>query len=246
MKVALVGGAPGWQDAPFSNKAWMIWVLGNQMNNYTDKRVDRIFQIHDNLSHFDPKFPEWVAGLNIPMIVGDKFPIKADHVKVFDYEEALKLIGENFSSSLAVMMAQAIMDGAKEIAIYGVNMSIDEHEYYYQRPSMEQWIGYAKGLGIKITVSERSPLGRCDMRESGNFDTDRLGPFTEDQFLMIKKQHENAILQIDRNIKGLELNKAAHQGAIDTYERLRSIARAEATGHRFKKLSDGICLNVEN
>jgi hypothetical protein len=107
VKVAIVGGGPGWDKAPFTSHD-EVWVLGNQMDRYQNRRVTRIFEIHENLDNQAKGYPMWLIAHNIPMIVSDKFPL-CNHAEVFDYETASKIIGENFSSSVAVMMAQAIM-----------------------------------------------------------------------------------------------------------------------------------------
>ena len=54
------------------------------------------------------------------------------------------------------------MEGATEIAIYGVDMAVGGHdpnaEYSHQRPSCEYMIGVARGIGIKTYVPAKSDL----------------------------------------------------------------------------------------
>lgn len=237
MKVALVGGAKSSKDAPWDDDSWEVWALGNQMQRYKGKRVTRIFEIHENLDEHDSIYPQWLAAHNIPMVVSDKFPIKPDHSIVFDYCAARDLIGENFSSSPAVMMAQAIMDGAEEISIYGVDMALDEHEYFMQRPCMEQWIGYAKGRGIKVFIHPDSPLGYSTYREGRDWPNKGFDGFDDGDYREMydmHRQHKEALeIQINELQPQLDAKIAeyhARHGAMQTYERLQKLHRAKAGG----------------
>lgn len=241
MKIALVGGSQSNKEAPFDDDSWQIWVLGNQIDQYVNKRIDRIFEIHENIDHFDKRYPKYLVDLNVPMVVSKSFPISCDHAIEFDYDEASKLIGENFSSSVAVMMAQAILDGATTIGIWGVNMALDEHEYFYQRPAMEQWIGYAKGLGIKIIIHESSPLGYTTFREGAHWPTCEAKQYiTESEFDDMIDIHSKAceqlqseieqLLESEKKLISLKAHYQAHDGAKQVYERLKKIERSKRDG----------------
>ena len=65
----------------------------------------------------------------------------------------------DFSSTIAWMIALAIMEGAKEIGLWGVDMSATE-EWYFQRSGCQSLIDTAKSLGIKITVPAESDIMR--------------------------------------------------------------------------------------
>lgn len=232
MKICLVGGSPNWVNAPFDSD-FQIWVHGNQLDRFEGKRVDRIFEIHDDLSEHDDHYPEWISGFNLPTIVGKKFPVKADHIKVFPFEEATKLIGGHLTSTPAYMMALAILESATEIQIHGVDMAVDDHEYFYQRPSMYAWIGYAKGLGIKVDVFEKSPLFHDSYVEGvdqGGKPDFKKEPFTEEAFLLCKKTHQQKINEYNRQISQLETLIHTHNGCLQTYERLAKVARGVEAG----------------
>lgn len=237
MKVAIVGGASSWVDAPFDDESWEIWVLGNQMDRYKDLRVSRIFEIHDNLEEHDASYPQWLVNHNIPLVVSDKFPMDCNHSEIFDYDQASKLIGENFSSSPAVMMAQAILDGAYEIAIFGVDMALDEHEYFMQRPSMEQWVGYAKGIGINVHIHRSSSLGYTTYREGRDwpnkgFDGFDAGEY-RDMYNIHKQRFDELEQELNEALPKVERMKAEAQalsGAMQVYERLQKVARAKSSG----------------
>ena len=49
------------------------------------------------------------------------------------------------------MIALAVYQGATEIHLYGIIMAKGK-EYAHQKPSVEFWIGVAKGRGVKFRV----------------------------------------------------------------------------------------------
>lgn len=236
-KLAIVCGSPSSEFlAPFSDESFDIWVLGNRINRFDGKRVTRIFEIHDDLSeHGDAtKYAEYLASKNVPMVVGAGFPIKADHIKVFDFESASRLIGQTYlTSSPAYMMAQAIMDGYDEIGIYGVDLAVDDHEYFWQRPCMEYWIGYAKGLGIKVVIPEVSAIGKASYIEGagcGGKPKFAKPPFTEMAFKQLEDMHQKKIDEYFDKIRNLEKMIQTHDGLRQAYARMAKVARAVEAG----------------
>jgi hypothetical protein len=210
--VEIIGGSPNWIKAPFKGE---VWVHGNQLDRFQGKKIDRIFEIHDNLSEHPPEYPQWLVNHNIPMIVGDKFPIKADHVKIFPEEcDVLRKL----TSTPSYMMALAIHEGHKEISIYGVEMGMDNHEYFKQRAGMYAWIGYAKGLGIEVTIPDESSLFKDAYKEGRDWGKPK-GPFSEEAFLEIADIHRKKIEEYTMLVH-------THSGSLQTYERLAKLARA--------------------
>lgn len=235
MKVAIVGGAPSSEMlAPFDDESWEVWVLGNRAQKY--KRMSRVFEVHDNLQeHGDvTTYKNYILELSKKhqIIVGEKFfddiePINHNWV-IFDYEAAEKLFGSlYFTSSGAYMMAYAILQGATEIGIYGIDHSINDHEYFWQRPCMEAWIGFAKGRGIKVTIPEVSHIGKSKYIEGRDWNGEtEVGVFSEEGFSTLRDKHKVQHEAIQRQRQELALKAAAHDGAMQVYENLAKIARA--------------------
>ena len=216
-RIAIVGGAPSTKDlAPF-NTDWEIWVLANQINSYEGKRVDRVFEIHENLEeHGDvDRFWEYVKRTDAPFIVSEKYKQYGD---VFPYEEAKALMGsELLTSSPSYMMAYALLQGVTEIGIYGVEMALNDHEYFKQRPAMYAWIGFAKAKGVKITIPKESTLFNeqyCEGRDWGKRDV--LGY----EYLM-----EQAKIHSDKEYN-LAIERATHDGAKQAYESMAKVRRS--------------------
>jgi hypothetical protein len=230
--------------APFEDEEWQIWALGNRMHSLVGKRVTKVFEIHDDLSeHGDPvKYAQYLVAMGLPMVVGEGFPLKADHVRTYPFQEAKDLWGSEYlTSSSAYMLALAILEGATHIGVYGVDMAVDNHEYFWQRPGVEAWIGFAKGRGIEVTIPDVSPVGKSDYiegRKSGGKPDFKLKPFTEEDFKEAAEKHTQAMAAIQGKIKALESDYQAHGGAFQVYERLSKVARAIEAGQKIEKMSD--------
>lgn len=247
MKVALVCGSPSSEMlAPFHDPEYEIWVLGNRVHKFAGKRVTRIFEIHDNLTqHGDvKKYAEHLINQNVPMIVGEKFPITASHVQVFDYAASEKLYGSLYlTSSPAYMMSQAILEGATTIAIYGVDLAISNHEYFWQRPCMEAWVGFAKGKGIKIEIPEVSPVGKSDYIEGRDWngvknEYGKNGLFSQHEFTKLADATSQKVAAIDAKISELLADKHTYNGAAQAYEMLAKVARSVEAGNKINSLLD--------
>lgn len=253
-KIAIVCGSPSSEFlAPFEDKSWEIWVLGNRVNRFIEKnlRFDRIFEIHDDLSeHGDIKtYVNYIANLKVPFLVGENFPMDLIDFKsetlnfiIFDFEKSKELFGQEYlTSSSAYMMSQAILEGATDIAIYGVDMAVDDHEYFWQRSCMEAWIGFAKGKGINITIPDVSAIGKCSYvegRNCGGKPEFKQPPFTEDEFLKMAELHKKEIEKLNQQIVQAESKIHSHDGAVQVYNRLAKVARATEAGIKLTSLSD--------
>lgn len=243
MKVAIVCGSPSTEFlAPFNDESWEVWVLGNRLDRFKDKRVTRVFEIHEDLSeHQDPEaYCEFLASSGHYLIVGENFPINNADIEVFPYKEAQALSKfVTLASSPAYMMAYAILNGATEIAIYGVDMAVDDHEYFWQRPCMWGWVRFAEGRGIKITIPEQSALCKMNYIEGKDWKAGfkhnpksqfALPPFTEQAFNELAENHQKKIDQINEEIRQKEILIHTHNGAKQSYIRMAKVARAVESG----------------
>jgi len=89
---------------------------------------------------------------DIPMSV--RYPI----------EEITELVGKAtgretpyLESSIAYMLAQAVLEKVGRVGIWGVDLHC-ESEYAYQRPNLEYLIGLARGKGVKVYIPPQSAL----------------------------------------------------------------------------------------
>lgn len=243
MKVAIVGGAPATEGlAPFDDLEFEIWVHGNQMGRHIKRRITRIFEIHNDLSEHEPQYAQFLVDQNKPLIVGHKFPFEGENISLFPVAEANEIMGQHLTSTPAYMMAMAILEGATHISIFGVDMSVDDHEYFAQRACMYAWIGYAKAKGIEIYIPKESGLFK-DPYIEGDFGGS-LGnpPFTSEEFLKVAQMHQSKIEELQGQILNLQLQMNAHAGSKQSYERLSKVARGVEAGAEIKTLTENILL----
>jgi hypothetical protein len=170
-KVSIVGFAPStmgrvryvWDDPDM--EIWAINQLYMAMPNMVNKAT-RWFQIHPKHEYEkgvrDHSHAAWLAQqTNYPIYMMDQEP----HIPMcvrFPREQVMAYFPRNYwTNSISWEIALAIMEGFKEIHIYGVDMAQDDvlcDEYAHQRPSCEYFIGYAEGCGIKVVIPEASDL----------------------------------------------------------------------------------------
>ncbi len=241
-KVALVGGSPSTEGlAPFSDPSFDIWVHGNQIDRHNGRRVTRLFEIHDDLSEHPPEYAGWLANKGIPMIVGANYPVAGEHITRFPFADADALMGgRHLTSTPAYMMALAILEGYEHISIYGVEMAVDEHEYFYQRSSMYAWIAFAKARDIEVYIPPESGLFKDSYVEGAKAGKPQLAldPFSQAEFLKMADQHQDAIDGLSAELRAIEQRITAHSGAKQAYERLAKVARAIEGGATVKTLTE--------
>jgi hypothetical protein len=151
MEITILGTAKT-NDNDFIGQVWGM--------PYDHDKADVIFETHrpdhcgigiDNLKKINkPIFflPRWQKKYRKLGIKGTEIPI----------EEMTEYFGrEYFTSSMAYMMALAIMQDPKRIKISKVCMSIDT-EYYFQRACLEYYIGFANGHGIEVIIDQESEI----------------------------------------------------------------------------------------
>ena len=168
-KVALVGYAPSWRDAPYNDPDIEIWIM-NDMYDFAP-RWDRLFDIHmldeikarksrgeGNQLHYEmlktldkpvymqQHLDEIPASVEFPLdSIVEKYRIPAMGDKIF------------ITCSVSHMLALAIFEGYEEIQLYGIHEAVDD-EYSCEMPSVLYWLGVAYGKGITVKISPESPL----------------------------------------------------------------------------------------
>ena len=98
------------------------------------------------------------------------------------------------------MIALAIYEKYDVIELYGVDMSVDT-EYSVQRPSVEYWLGIAKGKGIKTYV----PTGSTLLKSFGRYgyDIELIAwqiDMIKDKTKYLKEQEDAAARELENNV----------------------------------------------
>lgn len=158
MKIILIGKAEGWWNAPREGETWGIHSL------CLKREVKMVWDMHkiEINEGCEPKQQQMI----IDYVNEDKVPYmtlkKHDDIPTsmaFPIEEMELKYSE---SSISYMVWYAIHIGATEIDLYGILMAAFD-EYHEQLKSVEYWIGYARGKGIKVTIHE--PTAICKGRQ---------------------------------------------------------------------------------
>jgi hypothetical protein len=158
-KVAVVGFASSTRSlAPFDSSEHEVWAL-NQLYRHIP-RADRWFDIHSNYDEHVVEGTDhvgWLEQCPIPVYMNEwrmRYPTSVR----YPIEEVIEYFGKDyFTSTIAFMIALAIKEGFEEIELYGIDLVVGT-EWEQQRQCAEYYIGWARGMGIKVTVAAGSAL----------------------------------------------------------------------------------------
>jgi hypothetical protein len=170
MKIACLGAAPSSRLlAPFNDPTWEIWACSPP--NYNLPRVDAWFELHSLrrkvLMPTNAPFVEVLqkhprvylcGGAPSRDIPPDPMFSSFPNAIAFPFDDMLKEFGPFFfSSSLAWMMAFAIMQKPTKIGLWGVDMSAHE-EYGYQRAGCHRFFEHCGQRGIEVYTPPESDI----------------------------------------------------------------------------------------
>lgn len=145
-RIAIVGSALSFVDAPFHRVGWEIWTTSPNMYEHLP-RTDRHFEIHGTEALTKRGYMEWLAGVDVWSFQ----PIIAI-ATIYPRARIEARFGTEFlTSTIAWMQALAIDEGTDVIGLWGVEMAIDE-EYRAQRPGVKHFMGMARELGIETVL----------------------------------------------------------------------------------------------
>lgn len=166
-KVAIVGAAPSSRDlAPYKDETWEIWACSPSKRDLP--RITSWFEVHDThfLKHgkttqWSGPYLDWLRAQTCRVVMQSANDI-VPNAFVYPWDAVRALCphgGLMLTSSIAEMIALAIIEGVSEIAIYGVDMAADS-EWAYELPGCQVWIARARERGIKVYVPDDSSLDR--------------------------------------------------------------------------------------
>lgn len=167
MKVAIIGGARSSLElAPYDDETIEIWSLNDVFELMPCDRYDRWFEMHppDVIRAYRPGmndrgYVKELAALGCPVYMCEAMPDVPNSVE-YPLDKMIERFGGYFTNSVSYMLAMAIAEGYEEIHLYGVEMSISS-EYIFERPSVEYFVGLARGMGISVIIPEISTLSRA-------------------------------------------------------------------------------------
>lgn len=171
-KVALVGKGLTRREAPFGQEGWELWGLNGPPADGWDAPIEshtRWFQLHPPVylrKHWPQGITEldhdWTRRRGVRLYMDRHYPEYPDS-EAFPVREmeALTSHGRYHSSSMDWMIALAILEGFKEISLYGMGISTPPNrngEPISARATMEYWAGVAEGRGAIVRTTDEGDL----------------------------------------------------------------------------------------
>lgn len=153
LKLVIIGKGSGWEKAPYNGvQSWGITQI--MLQRPVDLVID--MNVYNDLRWGQAELDEAevVKSLclvnNIPYICLDNYPLR-EIVTRFDTDY--------FSSTVDYAIALALYRGFRQIDMYGVTMG-STTDYYKIKCGCDFWCGYAKGLGVDISVHGETSVMR--------------------------------------------------------------------------------------
>lgn len=224
-KIACIGTAPSSRMlAPYNDPSWKIWAC-SPGNQGVLPRADAWFEIHGNLlwpenEHYGKPYIEYLKKLTIPLYMQDNsvvptalhFPMKQLRDEFGPYF---------FTSTFAWMMALAIVNGAEEVALYGIDMA-SRDEYIQQRAGGQYFIVEGAKRGVKIWAPYESDImqppglyGYSDMEPLGRKTLSREKEIKDRLAAMIpqRDQLNHQITYLQGAAEDVDYFKSIHMGS---------------------------------
>lgn len=162
-RIAIIGAAPSSRAlAPYDDPSWEIWGC-SPSNRGELPRVTVWHELHAladlRSKHWEPwakPYIEWLRTL--PFVYMQEANDLVPNALVFPKDEIIEKYGRHLlTSSIAWQVAHAMLRGAEEIGLWGIDMSASS-EYDYERPGCKLWIEAARSQGIKVTIPPQSDI----------------------------------------------------------------------------------------
>jgi hypothetical protein len=221
LKVALIGTAPSSRMmAPFADPTWKIW--GCSPGNMGQlPRVDVWFEVHGNLlwpenKHYGEPYVNWLKQQTFPIYMQNQALVP--NATPLPKKELVKEFGPYFfTSSFAWMMALAMHQGAKEIALYGIDMA-SRDEYILQRPGAYYFFEEAKKRGVKMTAPYESDI----MQPPGLYGFSEVTQYGR-KVLARKVELDQRVAQLKQQRDGAATQVTYLEGALEDLDYFHSI-----------------------
>jgi len=181
-RVAIVGTAPSWQMVPWTDTTLQVWSLNDAYQLKGFQRADRWYDIHPLHKFYHPtpgtalyahqipaghyvrpeKHLAWLASQQIPVFLNPDYltqhPAAATWPNAHAFPKAAveAHFGRYFTSTPALLVAHAVIEGCRDISVYGIHLATQQ-EYMDQRPGFEYLLGKVLGVG-KQTMTVKDGL----------------------------------------------------------------------------------------
>lgn len=227
MKVAILGTVPASKHlAPFSDPSWEIWVCSPGNRGKVFPRVTKWFELHgvvdlkgvENAAWNDEYFA-WLRDQPFPVFMQEPNDLVPQSIP-FPIKPWLAEFGKKgraaATSSISLMIGFAIMSGATEIGVFGVDMAAHEEAYTLQKSGCTYMLLEAEERGIKISVPLESCLGTMPPLY-GYAEASRMGR----KLLVREMETANLVANIKAQIENAQAQLHFTEGALETTRYMR-------------------------
>ncbi|KKN82076.1 hypothetical protein LCGC14_0313430 [marine sediment metagenome] len=224
-KVAVLGFTESWKLAPFDDPEWEIWGL-NELYMLIP-RWTRWFELHRREIYEADKgrtheHIQKLQAMTVPVYMQQHWEDIPQSV-VYPLTEIIHRYGDPeqpyLTNSISYMIALAMMEGFEEIGVFGVDMAHDT-EYQSQRPSCEYYIGYARGMGIKVTIPAQSDL----LKAAFLYGYQSIAQSAFQQKLQARETElQQKLNELDQQIANLTGARDQYRGAIQDTQHIKKI-----------------------
>lgn len=212
-KCCIIGFAPSWDIAPYSEKGIDFWGINELYLNLQKAKITTPFaawfevhNIEQSPSKQKQEHQKFLQTCKIPLVTQrhwDKYPSSIAYPVqyIVNYFNMNFVVDEkntgfsDYSNQISWMIALAIVLGYKEIMVYGVDMA-QQSEYAFQRASCQFFLGYATGSGIKVRIPKA-----CELLKAG-----RLYGFESDNANRFRKK--DRIAGCDESVQHIKVRNA--------------------------------------
>lgn len=192
-EIIILAQGPSWyqcpKEAPEGAEIWGSNVIYRDHPN-----VDRLFFGHDVRGHFfedDSNIFENLNNYGAPIYTLGKYHWLKHSARIPILEIMERFDTGFFLTTIAYMIATAILQEPKKLHFYGVDMRPDAggESYGNEKGCVEYWTGIAMGMGIEWENTKESYI--CKVKQEGNFPN--FKPKIEQTGLIhqIPKEHRN-------------------------------------------------------
>lgn len=213
--VAIVGFAESSRAyAPWDDTTVEIWCQNAAYRPGFVKRADRWFELHNRAlveTKIEVRRPadylDWLRNFDGPVYMQSAHADIPNSV-AYPYQPVIDLVGPYLTSTVAYMIALAILEGFEQIQLYGIDMEYEE--YAGQKAGCEYLLGFARGRGIEIGLPENCPLlvaplyGLGNMRPEGEHITDDQYATRLQKLAATKEQLETQIVTLQKHLLLIE------------------------------------------
>lgn len=220
--IAIVGGAPSFEGAPFDDPDWDIWAASVAFNRLPGDKVDRWFEVHEEQVikkiHEGNGFFDWLyaADARSPVtIFPDSGFDELPNSEVYPRQRIETKWGSDWwTSTVAWMLALALEDHDGKIGLFGVEMCADE-EYGQQQAALRHFRDIALLTGREILF----PKG-CNLLNKQPVYPDDVQTSGYQHCIREMKRLKRDKATIDSQIEELKAKSNHADGAIAVYDHL--------------------------